>query len=200
MENFSFVCVDFQKEFTSPDGYFFRKRPMVDFVKKNLFPFLKKKNIKVSEIAADYRKPRRGDRKPHCAPGSDGFLSELPGELRKSRWVKAMNSPVWTRKNAGTLKKTSWPYVDDRKFTFWLKKNLRKNCILFGLTLDKCLLCTVQELYFRGYRVKILREGCDTFSGSQKEKEMIFNLLTLTKWAEIISWNALKKIYSCHHA
>jgi len=193
MEKFSFVCVDFQKEFTAPGGAFFKKRPMIDFAKKTLFPFLKKKKIKVSEIAADYRKPRNGDSKPHCIPGTDGFISELPCEIRKSRWVKAMNSPVWTRKNAGTPKKTSRPFVADKKFTLWLKKNLKKNCVLFGLTLDKCLLCTAQELYFRGYRVKILREGCDTFSGSQKEKEMLFKLLSITKWAEIISWKTLKK-------
>jgi len=166
---------------------------MTGFVKKTLFPFLKKKDIKVSEIVADYRKPRRGDISSHCVPGTEGFVSELPDELRKSRWVKAMNSPVWTRKNAGTTKKTSRPYVADREFTLWLKKNLKKNCIIFGLTLDKCLLCTVQEFYFRGYKVTVLREGCDTYSGGLKEKKMFFKLLTITNWAEIISWNTLKK-------
>ena len=195
MGGISFICVDFQKEFTSPGGAFYRRRPMRRFLKKTLFPFLLKKKKKVNEIVADYRKPRFGDRTPSCVPGTEGFISELPDTLRKSLWVKAMNSPVWTRKNAGTVKKTSWPYVSDRKFTKWIKKNLspHKNCVVFGLTLDKCLFCTVQELYFRGYRVKILSEGTDTFSGSQKEKKMLFKIFAITNWAGLLTFRELKK-------
>ena len=190
---FSFICVDFQKEFTSPAGAFYRNRPMTGFLKKTLFPHFLRKKIKVAEIRAAYRKPRFGDKTPHCVPGTKGFISELPEELRKSVWVKAMNSPVWTRKNAGKNKPTSQPYASDKKFTAWLKKNIRKDCILFGLTLDRCILCAAQELYFRGYRVKILKEACDTFSGSQKEKEILFRLPTVTNWAEPIPWRHLKK-------
>ena len=193
MGGISFICVDFQKEFTSPGGAFYRRRPMRRFLKKTLFPFLLKKKKKVNEIVADYRKPRFGDKKPSCIPGTKGFVSELPKELRKSVWVKAMNSPVWTRKNAGKNKPTSLPYVSDGRFTEWLKKNLNKNCILFGLTLDKCLFCTAQELYFRGYRAKILYEGTDTFSGSQKEKKMLFKLLAITNWAGLLTFRELKK-------
>ncbi|MEA2081914.1 MAG: hypothetical protein U9O97_04180, partial [Elusimicrobiota bacterium] len=143
MDLFSFVCVDFQKEFTEPSGSFYKNRPMVKFTKETLIPFLIKHKIRVAEIMADYRHPRHGDKNENCVPGTMGFKSEIPGIIKKKTWIKAMNSPVWTRKNAGTIKPTSWPYPDTNGFEKWLKKNVKnRNCILFGLTLDRCLFCT----------------------------------------------------------
>ncbi|MDO9514068.1 MAG: isochorismatase family protein [Elusimicrobiota bacterium] len=194
MALFSFVCVDFQKEFTDPSGNFYMDRPMVRFTKSELIPALIKKKYKVAEIVADYRQPRCGDKTENCVPGTSGFESELPAILKNEVWVKAMNSPLWTRKNAGISKKTGWPYVDETGFAKWLKKNVRsRNCLIFGLTLDRCLFCVAQELSFRGYNVGIIREACDTYSGLKKEKELLFKTAPVSNWAKPVSWNTLKK-------
>ncbi|PIV18123.1 MAG: hypothetical protein COZ15_01100 [Elusimicrobia bacterium CG_4_10_14_3_um_filter_49_12_50_7] len=194
MASFSFVCVDFQKEFTDPSGNFYINRPMVGFTKNKLIPALIKKRYKVSEIVADYRQPRHGDKKNNCVPGTPGFESELPAIIKNKAWVKAMNSPLWTRKNAGVAKKTGWPYIDAAGFDKWLKKNVRsRNCLLFGLTLDRCLFCVAQELSFMGYKVSIIREACDTYSGNAKEKELLLKTAPVTNWAKPVSWNTVKK-------
>jgi len=194
MALFSFVCVDFQKEFTEPPGSFYKKRPMVKFTKETLIPFFINKKIPVAEIMADYRKPRHGDKNENCVPGTTGFESELPDVLKKTPWVKAMNSPVWTRKNAGTVKKTSWPYPDVDGFEKWLKKNVKtRDCIIFGLTLDRCLFCTAQELRFRGYNVSVIREACDTHSGLKKEKDIMLKMPPVSNWIKTVSWNTLRK-------
>ena len=64
--------------------------------------------------------------------------------------------------------------------------------VLFGLTVDCCVLCTAQELNFRGYNVYILEEATDTYSGSLEEKEIVLNNPPLTNWAEKISWEEVK--------
>ncbi|MCD6311297.1 MAG: isochorismatase family protein [Elusimicrobia bacterium] len=193
MALFSFVCVDFQKEFTKPTGSFYKKRPMVKFTKETLIPFFIKNKIRVAEIVADYRHPRCGDKNENCVPGTPGFESELPDAIKKTPWVKSMNSPVWTRKNAGTVKKTSWPYPDVDGFGKWIKKNIKtKDCILFGLTLDRCLFCTAQELSFRGYKVSVIKEACDTYSGSKKEKDLMLKTPPVSNWISAVSWNKLK--------
>ena len=194
MGNLSFLCVDFQREFTSPSGKCFRRRPSVKFCKETFFPYLSRKKIKIAEIISDYRRPRLCNEVEICIPGTEGFKSEVPEDLRKSVWIKAMNSPVWRRKNAGKTLPTTHPYVDDKNFTDWIKKNLPyKNCILFGLTLDRCILATAMELYFRGWKVKILYEAVDTYSGRKKEKDMLVKNVPVLNWAEVIYWKNLKK-------
>ncbi|PKM99174.1 MAG: hypothetical protein CVU78_07660 [Elusimicrobia bacterium HGW-Elusimicrobia-2] len=194
MDSFSFVCVDFQKEFTLSSGSFYKKRPMVRFTKEILIPFLIKRKIRVGEIMADYRHPRWGDKNENCVPGTPGFESEIPESIKRKPWIKAMNSPVWTRKNAGTVKKTSWPYPDIAGFEKWRKKNVKtRDCILFGLTLDRCLFCTAQELTFRGHRVSVIKEACDTYSGLKKEKDIMLKTPPASNWIKTVSWNTLKK-------
>jgi nicotinamidase-related amidase len=45
--------------------------------------------------------------------------------------------------------------------------------VLIGLTLDCCVLCTAQEFLFRGYDVRVLKEGVDTYGGTAEEKEIL---------------------------
>lgn len=64
--------------------------------------------------------------------------------------------------------------------------------MLIGLTVDCCVLCTAQELSFRGYTVKILEEATDSYSGDFQEKMDILDNKPLKNWAERISWEELK--------
>lgn len=194
------ISIDLQKEFSSPGGKHYRPHPNVAFIKNTLVPYLRKNNIKITEIVSDYRQPRPGDLDDSTRPGEMGYESELPVDVKlENIWIKCMNSPIWTRKNIGDQnKKPGLPYQDPRAFTKWLNSTIGKpnsldEIVLIGLTIDCCVFCTAQELTFRSYNVKILKEGVDVYSGKSQEKEMILNNYPLANWAEVISWDALKK-------
>lgn len=200
MADIKIISVDFQKEFSTKGGKHYMPRPNVDFIKKILVPFLREKNIKIAEITSDYRQPRPGYLADSTCPGEKGYESEIPDDIKlKSVWIKCMNSPIWTRDNIGNPNKDpGLPYQDTKAFTNWLNSTIGApkdvdEVILIGLTLDCCVFCTAQELRFRGYNVKILREAVDTYSGDPQEKEMILNNYPLLNWAKAISWDELKK-------
>ncbi|MBU1252091.1 MAG: isochorismatase family protein [Nanoarchaeota archaeon] len=200
MNKIKIISVDFQKDFTSKEGICFRPRKSVRFVKETLVPFLNKNNIKIAEIISDYRQPRPGDRGDCCHPGKEGYESEVPKEVKiKPSWIKCMNSPIWTRRNIGIKDaKPGIPYQDSKKFNQWLSKTIgkpkEKEVILIGLTTDCCVLCTAQELSWRGYKVRILEEATDTYSGKEKEKAQLLKNPPLINWTKSISWKELKEI------
>lgn len=191
------VSVDLQKDFSDKAGKHYKPRPAVEFIKNTIVPYLFQKNIKIAEIISDYRQPRPGDRDDSCNPGTWGYESEIPDNLKdKPVWVKCMNSPIWVRDGIGDAsKKPGTPYQDPAKFGQWLEATVGKpedtELALIGLTVDCCVLCTAQELSFRGYGVKIIKEAVDTYSGSQEEKEAICKS-PAGNWAETVSWEDYK--------
>lgn len=202
MPTIKIISVDFQKDFTSKNGVWFKNRSSVKFIKNIFIPFILKKKIKINEIISDYRQPRLGDLGNGCIPGTDGFLSEIPDSVKnKNIWIKCMNSPIWIRKNIGnSKKKPGLPYQNPKSFTKWLKKNIGNPkkinvIILIGLTIDCCVTFVAQELTWRGYKVKILKDAVDTFIyAGKKEKETVLNIIQANHWADIISWDELKKM------
>lgn len=200
MKKIKFISVDFQNDFTARRGLCFEKRLSVNFVKETLVPWFRKNEIKTHEIISDYRQPRPGDSGDFCKPGEWGYESEIPSDVKESDiWIKCMNSPIWVRENIGNENKSpGLPYQDPKAFTSWLKKNIgtSKNVdevIIFGLTVDCCVLSTAQELAWRGYKVRILAEAVDTYSGDEDEKSHLLLNPPLTNWAESISWKKLKE-------
>jgi len=109
-----------------------------------------------------------------------------------------MNSPIWVRKNIGKAsKKPGLPYPDPMAFKKWVEKTIGKpsqvdSVILIGMTTDCCVLCTAQQLSFMGYKIRILKEATDTYSGKQSEKNHILTRRPLTNWAKAITWKELK--------
>lgn len=156
-------------------------------------PFLLQNNIKITEIVSDYRQPRPGDRDDSCNPSTWGYESEIPDSVKdKPVWVKCMNSPIWVRDGIGDkTKKPVIPYQNPARFGQWLEAVVGKpeetEIGLIGLTVDCCVLCAAQELSFRGYKVKIIKEAVDTYSGSQEEKDAICET-PAGNWAETVSW------------
>lgn len=156
-------------------------------------PFLLQNNIKITEIVSDYRQPRPGDRDDSCNPSTWGYESEIPDSVKdKPVWVKCMNSPIWVRDGIGDkTKKPGIPYQNPARFGQWLEAVVGKpeetEIGLIGLTVDCCVLCAAQELSFRGYKVKIIKEAVDTYSGSQEEKDAICET-PAGNWAETVSW------------
>ena len=200
MDNIKIISVDMQKEFSAKGGKHYRPHPNVAFIKKKIIPFLRKNNLKIAEIISDYRQPRPGDLDDSTHPDEEGYISEIPKDVKlKNIWIKCMNSPIWTRKNIGNSnKKPGIPYQDTKAFTKWLKSTIGTpeevdEVILIGLTIDCCVFCIAQELKWRGYTVKILKEAVDVYSGNPKEKKMILTNPPLLNWAKVISWNVLKK-------
>lgn len=118
-----------------------------------------------------------------------------------------MNSPDWVRENMGNPNKAPGnPYQDANTFSQWLEKTVGKpnnedEVVLIGLTLDCCVLCTAQQLYFRGYKVRILMEGVDVYDieAAQKNikdkvdyKDFLFST-THGMWSKPIIWEELSK-------
>ena len=196
MKKFSFIAVDLQNDFTSEGGKHLKvKRPSIDFLKNNVFPFFARKNIKVNEIVSDYRAPRPGDRGVGCEPGTWGYESIVPSEIVKSQWIKCMNSPIWTRENIGNPdKEPGLPYQDTKAFGKWLEENVGKpeevTPIVFGITIDCCVLSTLQELNWRGYYPKVIYEGTDHYDGTKESKDAVIKS-TLTNRAEVVHWDEL---------
>ncbi|MFZ5954880.1 MAG: hypothetical protein ACOYT4_00480 [Nanoarchaeota archaeon] len=134
--------------------------------------------------------------------GQFGYESEIPKEIKgKNIWVKCMNSPIWIRKNIGNPNKNpGMPYQDPKKFSKWAKTTIGNPkeidfIALIGLTLDCCVSFAAQELTWRGYKVKILKQATDTFIYSGiKEKEIILSTIKANHWADIIEWKDLKNL------
>lgn len=194
------VSVDFQKDFSAEGGVCYRLRPCTHFVKDVLVPHLRRHDLRAAEIVSDYRLPRPGDDFECCVPGAVGYESELPDDVKHPRiWVKCMNSPVWVRENGGKADRPAGlPYPDPMAFTEWLRATVGDveeagEIILIGLTLDCCVLCTAQELSFRGYRVKFLAEAVDTYSGNLEEKLAILKT-PLANWGRPISWEQFRRL------
>lgn len=213
-----FVVVDFQKEFTQSEGKCYMPRPSVDFVKNTFVPWCVEKKIKVAEIISDYRQPRPGDTSDCCYPGTSGYESEIPDQIKErgrfgtTPWIKCMNSPIWIREGKGEPDVSpGLPYQAPEHFDAWLKYNLEMSgvpnslgivlparpeiIVLLGLTLDCCVLCVAQELAFRGYKVRILAEATDTESGNPNEKKYLLTHPPITKWAKPVYWEQVKKMF-----
>lgn len=196
MKTYSLLAIDLQNDFTTEGGLHYKVRPSVQFLNEKLFPFLKEHNIKINEIISDYRQPRPGDRGEGCVPGTWGSESIVPKEIVKAQWIKCMNSPLWTRENIGSPDKTPGiPYQDTKAFGEWAENNIGKPDevvpVLFGLTIDCCVLSTLQELNWRGYYPLVIREGVDHYSGSEKDKEAVMGS-AVENWAEVVRWDDLK--------
>lgn len=195
-KKYKLIAIDLQNDFASEGGKAYRPRPCVKFLTDTVFPFLQEKGVKILEIVSDYRAPRKGDRGDLCAPGTWGYESIVPSDIVEDRWIKSMNSPIWIRENIGDPdKKAGATYPDTQGFGNWLDQNLsgpdQVIPVLFGLTIDCCVLSAAQELSWRGYYPLILKEGVDHFSGEQTDKEAVLQN-PIPNWAQAISWEDLR--------
>src|SRR3990167_4461183 len=191
---FEFIAVDLQNEFAIEGGKFYTPKPSVVFLKETLFPYLKEHNIKVNEIISDYRQPRPGDGGDGCHPGEWGYESLVPAELRKSLWVKCMNSPIWIRDNIGNKNANpGLPYADSKAFGDWVKRNVgspRETMpVIFGLTIDCCVLSTIAEFRWRGYEPIVIRETVDHSSGKIKDRDVVLDKTAIRWWANVMNWD-----------
>ncbi len=196
---YEFVAVDVQNEFASEGGKFYSYKPSVKFLEQVFFPFLKGKDIRINEIVSDYRQPRPGDSGDGCYPGTWGYESLIPLETKKAVWVKAMNSPIWIRENGGEGdKQPGIPFPDSNLFGKWIEENIGKReevrPVIFGLTIDCCVLCTVQEFKWRGFKPIVIIETVDHASGSLEDRDVILEKSALSWWAEVISFEDFKKL------
>lgn len=200
-QKIEFIAVDFQKDFTLPNRACYVKGDSIDFIKKTLVPYLVDKKIKVHEIISDYRLPRLKSKGKCCNPNDDGFESDLPVSVKhENPWLKCMHSPLWTRKNIGLSGvRPGTPYQDPALFDQWLKEHIGvptgdKLVVLFGLTMEICVLSVAQELYFRGYRVVVVYECTDPMNERLKYKEFIAYHSSLSLYAKAITFEELKTL------
>lgn len=190
-----FIAVDYQGDFAERGGRWYQERPCEAFIRDIFIPFCKDHQITISEIVSDYRLPRPSETLAYCVPGTKGYASLLPEKIKSGNvWIKCMNSPVWIRENAGEVNKSpGQPYSSPDKFTDWLLAEVgevspENEIVIFGLTLDCCVLSLAQELYFRGYKTHILYEATDTYDGTKEQKDNMFKT-PLPMWAQKITWD-----------
>lgn len=194
---YEFIAIDIQNEFATEGGKFYSPKPSIKFLNETLFPYLKEKDIKISEIISDYRQPRPGDGGDGCHPGTWGYESLVPEELRKSLWIKAMNSPIWIRENGGDSSKTPGkPYPDSEAFGKWIEENIGTpktiRPVLFGLTIDCCVLSAVQEFRWRGFEPIVIKEAVDHSSGKEEDKSVVLEKTAVSWWSDVMSWEEFK--------
>lgn len=196
MKGYKLISIDLQHDFTEENGRHYKPRPSVTFDKDQLIPFLKERHLFLDEIISDYRQPRPGDRGKGCTPGTWGYESIIPKELVKSQWIKCMNSPLWVRDNIGDGEKEAGvPRQDPDGFSRWLNDNIGEPSevipVLFGLTIDCCVLSTAQELTWRGYEPLVLKEAVDHYTGKEEDKEAVL-CSPVSNWADVITWDELR--------
>lgn len=200
MRNTKILSIDLQKDFTDERGKYFKKHTNVLFIKEVLVPFCRENNLTISEIISDYRHMPPGENGNSCVPGTFGYESEIPEDIKlRPDWVKCNNAPLWTQDNIGVPDtEPGVSFEDPHGFEGWLFKGIGKpeevNVVLIGLTLDCCVLCAAQELSMRGYKVSILEEGVDPHSANQEEKTQILNSHLLENWASVVKWETLKQL------
>lgn len=196
---YEFIAVDLQNEFATKGGKFYTHKPSVSFLNETLFPYLKINGIKINEIVSDYRQPRPGDGGDGCHPGEWGYESVVPPELVKSNWIKCMNSPIWVRDNIGIKdEQPGIPFPDPNAFKSWVDKNIGPaneiTPVIFGLTIDCCVLCTIQEFRWRGYKPIVIREAVDHASGLEEDKNAVLEKTAIRWWAKVLSWSKFIKL------
>ena len=194
---YEFIAVDIQNEFATEGGKFYSYKPSIKFLSSTLFPYLKEKGIKINEIISDYRQPRPGDGGDGCHPGTWGYESLVPKELVKAQWVKCMNSPIWIRDGIGDANKTPGkPYPDSEAFSKWVEENIgtpeTTRPVLFGLTIDCCVMSAVQEFRWRGFEPIVIREAVDHASGKEEDKNIVLEKTAISWWADVMSWEEFK--------
>lgn len=201
------LAVDYQKAFCRPGFYKYKDRPCHNFIDKIFVPYLLKKHLKIAEIISDYRLPRPNETVPHAIPGTEDYQSCIPDTVKwPNIWIKSMNTPDWIRENAGNPAiPPEIPHPEPEKFTRWLtalfgepREDLA--IVLIGLSLDCCVISTAQALFFRGYKVKILKEGSDAYDASAIKdmlkagvdyQDALFSTV-LGKFCSPITWNELQ--------
>lgn len=194
---YEFVAIDLQNEFATEGGKFYSFKPSIKFLKHILFPYLKENGIKINEIISDYRQPRPGDSGDGCHPGTWGYESLVPKELVKAQWVKSMNSPIWIRDGIGDANKTPGkPHPDSEAFGKWIKENIgtpeTTRPVLFGLTIDCCVMSAVQEFRWRGFEPIVIREAVDHASGKEEDKNIVLEKTAVSWWSYVMGWEELK--------
>ena len=194
------LSVDLQNDFSAEGGPLYRPRPCVPFITDTLVPFVRKQGDTIAEIISDYRQTGGGTDTSTCVPGTWGYQSLIPTDVKRpSVWVKAEPSPSWVRAGAGQAEQTPGaPYPHPDAFSAWLTTTIGppapdQEIILVGLMLEICVLSTLQELHHRGYHVKVLFEGVDTYSGSTEQKQILFDAL-FPFWGEAIYWHQMQPI------
>ena len=191
---FDFVCIDFQYDFADKNGVNFNKGKSVNFIKNTLIPFFQEQRIMVSEVMSDYRLPRGKSKNESCVPGTQGFKSLIPFEIRNGLpWIKCMHNPLWTRRNIGIVGKgLGKPYQDPNAFNNWINEHIKnKKVVLFGLTADCCVLQVASELYFRGFDVYCIYEATDPMNERLEYKDDILNHSIFALYSKVIHFNEL---------
>lgn len=195
------ISVDFQKEFSAEGGRCYVARPCIPFIKDVLVPFVRERGMKIAEIISDYRLPRQGSSFHACIPGTEGYESEIPDDVKyQDTWVKALSSPAWVREHGGRAdRQPGPPYTDPQGFSSWLARTVGlpsqdSEIILVGLTIDCCVLSALEELRYRGYQPSVLHEGVDTYSGDALEKEFLMKKV-VTYWGKAVGWDEIKARY-----
>jgi hypothetical protein len=195
-----FLSVDLQNDFATEGGVHYCPRPYVQFIRDTLIPFVRERGYTVAEIISDYRVTELGKGTSVCVPGMWGYESLIPTDIKHpSVWVKSEPSPTWIREGAGKADYLPGvPYHSPDGFNRWLIETIgppspEHEIVLIGLVLEVCVLSTLQELYYRGYRAKVLFEGVDTHSGNMEQKRMLFETL-FPFWGKPIYWDELETI------
>jgi hypothetical protein len=116
-----------------------------------------------------------------------------------------MKSPEWMRNNQCAL--PGMPEQNGKAFSCWLEEtigtpNINLQIVVFGLTLDCCVLYTAQQLAFRNYKVSILSEATDVlhiksvtqYLPPQFDYKRIFFDSTHSMVANELRWDKLRKL------
>jgi nicotinamidase-related amidase len=76
---------------------------------------------------------------------------------------------------------------------------VHQEIIVVGLMFEICVLSTLQELKYRGYRAKVLVEGVDTYSGDREQKQVLCETL-FPFWGQAVTWEEVQRAQTSEHS
>ncbi len=182
------ILVNFQNEYLSKKGKWYRKSKMPKFITTRFIPFCERHKLPVYEIKSDFGSPNL-TKNIGCAPGTYGFKTLIPdSKFAAKPFIKSDNSPNFVRENNGEM-----PVEKPLEFKHWLDVNIGDPSqigyvLVLGMGLESSIALIGNEMAKYGYKIRILKEGTESTNKNKKYTDFMLDKFPLVSWGKIINF------------
>lgn len=182
------ILVNFQNEYLSKKGKWYRKSKITSFIIDRFIPFCERHNLSVYEIKSDYSSPN-STKQVGCAPGTYGFKTLISdSKFASSSFIKSDNSPNFIREKNGEM-----PVEKPIEFKHWLDVNIGDPSqigyvLILGMELESSITMIGHQMSKYGYKIKILKEGTESTNKNKKYTDFMLDKFPLVSWGKIVTF------------
>lgn len=182
------ILVNFQNEYLSKKGKWYRKSKITNFIIDRFIPFCERHNLSVYEIKSDYSSPN-STKQVGCAPGTYGFKTLISdSKFASSPFIKSDNSPNFVREKNGEM-----PVEKPIEFKHWLDVNIGDPSqigyvLILGMGLEASITMIGHQMSKYGYKIKILKEGTESTNKNKKYTDFMLDKFPLVSWGKVVTF------------